>query len=457
MMPKLPKHPLRKLIEPIEAALLSDYYFSIQKCLSFQDKLRLLWRYLIFRLTPKLAESSAEITFVLYSKACERMLTPLILNLLERPELKKSVRINIVLLENIHQLRLTPTHAAALQRSRCSVETDYFSLIRACAQPEGKRVVLCLDHRFHTHHSWGVELADRLRKFGVKTFSIQHGGTRKDSVEGLATAASDVVLVWGERVFRELIKQYGVEPSRLRLVGNPLHDRISAIDSQAVQQRLIQAYPQLAEPLATKQILLVATCLHTEYRGLAAEPDVYLNYMEHLYKSIDFSKTLLLIKMHPLDTCQPNLYLQAIPPELSDTAVTIIEANQTELDIYFLLKISKALITRASTVAEEALMMGKQVVSFDYFTEGPAKGYRHLEEYGVYQTVYPTPKHSLRQAINQALEPSGLTPASGADKDLAAEFTYRLDGQSTVRAADVLLEELLTVGANEHELINSLA
>ena len=160
--------------------------------------------------------------------------------------------------------------------------------------------------------------------------------------------------------------------------------------------------------------------------------------------------------MHPLDSGQPNLYLQAIPPELSDTAVTVIEATQTELDIYSLLKISDALITRASTVAEEALMMGKRVVSFDYLVEGPAKGYRHLEEYGVYQTVYPTPESSLRQAIKQALTPALLTQASGAAKDLAAEFTYRLDGQSTVRAADALLEDLTTVGANEQELISSL-
>ncbi|MDJ0702063.1 MAG: hypothetical protein QNJ46_02185 [Leptolyngbyaceae cyanobacterium MO_188.B28] len=453
-MPKFEKHPLRKLTEPIESAVLSPYYFSIQKCLSFEDKFKLLWRYLVFRLAPKQVESRSEITFVLYSKACERMLTPLILNLLERPEIKQDIRIKVVLLEHIHRLRLTPTHEAALQKAGCSVEKDYFSLIQACAQPKGKLVVLCLDHRFYIHHRWGVETVDTLRKFGVKTLSIQHGGTRKDSVEGQATAASDTVLVWGERVFRELM-QLGVNISRLRLVGNPLHDRITTIDPEAVKQRLIQTYPHLAEPLATKKVLLAATCLHTEYRGLAEEPGIYQDYMKHLYKSVDFSKTLLLIKMHPLDTCQPNLYLQTIPPELSDADVTVIEANQTDLDIYSLLKLSDALITRASTVAEEALMMGKQVVSFDYFAEGPAKGYRHLEEYGVYQTVYPTPEKALQEAINQALEPPSPDPMSGAHKDLAGEFTYRLDGQSTARAADVALKELATVGANEQELINS--
>ena len=42
----------------------------------------------------------------------------------------------------------------------------------------------------------------------------------------------------------------------------------------------------------------------------------------------------------------------------------------TDLDVYSLLYIADLLITRASTVAEEAVLMGKKVIAFDLIELG---------------------------------------------------------------------------------------
>ncbi|NEQ32821.1 MAG: hypothetical protein F6K04_17755 [Leptolyngbya sp. SIO4C5] len=430
---------VRKVTDPIEASLLSDHYFSLQQYLSYSDKLGLLQKSFSYRLTLQPEAEQPEIIFFLYSKACERMLMPLLLNLLQRSEVKAQVRLTLVVLGNIHRLRLSPTYTEAIAVANCSIERDYFSLIRACAQPENKLVVMCLDHRARREfHRCGIETADKLRQCGVKTLSIQHGGTRQDSVQDLATAASNRVLVWGQRVYRELIERYGVDKQRLRLVGNPLHDRLAQLEPTQVKETLLRTYPHLRSQLCHKRLILLATTVQAEYADQPNEQALYREYVSHVYNSIDFSQYVLVVKMHPLDSLDPNLYRELIPTAVTDSVV-VVEPSQIELDVYSLLSVADLLITRASTVAEEALIMQRSVIAFDLRPEGPAKGYKHLEEYGSFMTVYRQPANQLKEAIAAVFE----TPqVSRQSLDTTAELTYRLDGQSTARAADALLIEL---------------
>jgi CDP-glycerol glycerophosphotransferase (TagB/SpsB family) len=284
-----------------------------------------------------------------------------------------------------------------------------------------------------------VDTVDKLRSCSVKTATIQHGGTRADSVHELSSAASDSILVWGKRVERDLLR-YGVAPDRIKVVGNPLHDRFKHLHREQALQTFKQLYPNMQHQLETKKVVLLATCLHSEYRGRDQEQQLYQTYLQHIYQSLDFDKVLLLIKMHPLDKKEPNPYQTAISdPKVLESTI-IIGADVAELDIYQLLILSDVLLTRASTVGEESLILGKKVIAFDLFPDGPSAGYQHLSEYGSHTTVYAEPPERLREAIEQALL---LPPVDTQNQaNIVADLTCALDGQSTQRALGVLLEQV---------------
>lgn len=434
------KNQLRKLLQPLEKKILGKYYFSLQDYLRWEDRIHLLIQ--VFKgQNPIASQDTPEVTFFLYSKACERLLIPLLINLLQRP-IAQHLTINLVLLTNVHRLTLTPANLEKLAALNCPIQTDYFSLIKACWNPKHKLAFLCLDHRQLYHfHKVGVDTIDQLRKFGVKTLSIQHGGTRADSVQGQATAAADLILIWGKRVEREMIHRYQIPPERIRVIGNPLHDRLAQINPQTARQKLLEYYPHLAAQITQKKIILIGTCLHTEYRNYDSEQTLYDQYIQSVYNSIDYNKILVLIKMHPLDKKDPNLYQVNLPSaeQCNPENIVIIEPENVDLDIYQLLSLADLLLTRCSTVAEEALLMGKKVVAFDLFEEGPSMGYKHLEEYGSYQTVYATPENALKEAIDQAL----FSPVTvKTHHNIEEDITYCLDGHSTDRGVEVILEQL---------------
>jgi hypothetical protein len=441
---KLLKDTIRKTVDPLEAAILGSDYFLLQRSLNYPGKLNVIWQDIQLRLRSRSSTVQPEITFLLYSKACERLLVPVILNLLKCPEVKeKGIQVNLVVIFGIHRLKLLPSNLQQLQMLGCLVQTDYFSLIRACHQPKQKLVVLCLDHRRpYVHHFWGVDTVDTLKRFGVKTLSIQHGGTRADSVEDLASAASDIVLVWGKRVYREIVEKYRGDSQRFRVVGNPLHDRLAQINPSESLERLTESYPMLQSQLPQKRIILLATTLQAEYAAWSDEQALYRQYMQQIYNDLDFSKYVLVVKMHPLDSLSPNIYRDEIPNAQVESSVIVVEPSVTELDVYSLLSISELLITRASTVAEEALIMGRRVVAFDLMPEGPSRNYKHLEEYGDFTTVYKDTEPVLGTVIDQVISQSGQEGSSDHQSKIIEELTYCLDGKSTDRATYEILHYL---------------
>lgn len=439
---------LRKALVPLEKTLLGNDYFFLQNYLGFSGRLNLLQDYWQqkWRSFPQ-AERPA-ITFLLYSKACERMLIPLLVELLKHPSVQVGeLVVNCIVLGNIHQLRLSPHSIQQLKALNCPIQTHYLSLIQACQSPAHQLVVACLDHRGrYEFHKCGVETIDQLKAAGVKTICIQHGGTRADSVTELASSASDLLLVWGRRIARELQQLHHVSPERLRVIGNPLHDRLVALDTDNTRAILMAQYPHLQGQLTHKKILVLATCLHTEYRGYGDEAELYRTYIRKIYGSVDFSRTVLLIKMHPLDRKLPNLYQEAAAELPDRSALCIIEPEQVELDIYNLLSIADLLLTRCSTVAEEALLLGKSVIAFDLFEQGPSMGYKHLEDYGSYRTVYASPADALPNAFEKLL--FSPDPPRQSQANIIADLTLALDGKSTERGVKAILEQMLPFKPN---------
>ncbi|MEM1367948.1 MAG: UDP-N-acetylglucosamine 2-epimerase [Cyanobacteria bacterium P01_H01_bin.15] len=379
-------------------------------------------------------ENAPEIVAFISGEADKRMLFPLITELLrKKAKGEYSGRITIILFTQI-----TPAQRQSLHEGGCHIEDfSYVALLRACRFPAEKIGLLCLDHRFHgAHHKLGVHVAEILNQFDVKTVSIQHGGTREDSIAGIASTASQFMLVWGNLVYRRLVDDFKIDPERIRIVGNPLHDRLAMMEPGSVRQLVSDAYQSLFSRASQRKIILLATCLRAEYAGRPDEAMLYQKYIEAIYAAIDYEQAILVVKLHPQDSTENNLYRRYLPNFLTENHdVFIIEHHQSLLDFYQLLLVADLLITRASTVAEEALLLHKPVIAYDIDEQGPSSYYQHLECYELYQRVLSTPKERLAQAISLVLS----SYPSDWSHDLTSEFTFALDGQSTQRAVRALL------------------
>jgi hypothetical protein len=365
------------------------------------------------------------ITGLVYSSACERVLVPLLIELAGDPG-------NAVTVVLPYPSQVSATLRQRLRDAGCAVDRRDGSLLQACRDGPRATVLLCLDHRqFYRYHRLGVEVAESLARYGVQTFCMQHGGTQDDSVAGLASSASSTLLVWGEATARRLQSAHGVPPARIRLVGNPLHDRLAGLQRDAARRDLAARHPAFWQRAEGKPLVLLATTIQREYAGYPDEQARYRRYLQHLYASLDFSRVSLVVKAHPNDLrVNDNLYEQLLPAGLPPGAALVLP-SATPPDVYVLLAACDLLVTRASTVAEEALLLGRKVVAFDLDADGPARHYAHLGQWGPYHHVTATPEGALRDTIASVLAAPEV-PASAAR---VRDVTFALDGGSLRRAA----------------------
>jgi len=429
---------LEKALSWAESVFISNYPFSADKSeLTLLERIAVLLICFHNRLVAQNAVRR-EVTAFVYSQADKRMLIPVLLRMMQRADNDESIRVNLIIHSPLSTNDMHQNILKQLTSLGCNISTNKLNLIKACLQPHGKVVLLCLDQRgFYEHHKAGVDVADMLRSFGVKTVSIEHGGSREEMVTGLATSASDVVLVWGRRVLHELVEKHKLDRSKLRLVGNPLHDKLLRLERNQIIHTVESHYPEFKRKSFGKAIVVLATCIHYEYKDYENEQEMYWIFLQHIYDSLDFSRVCLFIKTHPEDPDNP-LYAQLIPPH-STESVYIFDSRTPELDVYSLLHVADVLVTRASTVAEEALVMGKKVIAFDLITSGPSQYYKHLEPYGYYRTVYASPQNALREAISDALS----SQSNHNYETVIEDFTYLLDGKSTDRAVDEVIDQVL--------------
>lgn len=367
--------------------------------------------------------------FVIYSAACERVLAPVARALAADPDAEV---VAVLAGPRDQQRRLLP----GLRAAGCRIDRLGLSLMRAQTEPRGAVVVQCLDHRLHyRHHRLGVDIADALRAAGAATVCLQHGGTREDSLASLASAASETILVWGRYAEQALIRTYGIAPGRLRITGNPLHDPLSRLSTEQARTALRAHAPDFVAGLGDRQLLLLASTIQREYADRPDEVECYRRYLRHLYASLDFSRQALVVKMHPCDLdAGRNLYQELRPEGLPVNSLLIIPAGQGP-DVYALLKLCDLLLTRCSTVAEEALLLGKPVLAFDLDAQGPAQAYAHLARWGRYRLVHVEPAAALSSAIADSFS---QPDAAGVAEQAVVELGHALDGQSLQRTLAAL-------------------
>ncbi|MEJ8568211.1 hypothetical protein [Elongatibacter sediminis] len=162
---------------------------------------------------------------------------------------------------------------------------------------------------------------------------------------------------------------------------------------------------------------------------------LYRHYIRDIYDSLNFEEIFLIIKMHPNDSLIPNVYLEELPAH-AVRSTHIFEPNSQTFNFYDLLSIADVLITRASTAAEEALLLSTPCIAFDLFQDGPSTGLGRLQE-SEYFRMCVRGSSDLEEIVQELLNAHITSQVS--DTTFIAETTYKLDGCSTERVCEYLL------------------
>ena len=311
----------------------------------------------------------------------------------------------------------------------CHLSRSLWPLRYLRANPQQSVGLLCLDHQlFPEAHRLGIRVACWLRQQGVATICSQHGGTDAESLASLASSASETLLIWGRYAEQVLRDRYHWSPSQLKVVGNPLHDRLFTS-------------PSPTRPDSDLPLILIATTLQREYDDRPDSQQCYRDYLRCLFAALDDVNGQVVIKRHPRDPQQPDCYTKVLAefPDLQNR--TTLLWPQEQPDTYQLLQQANLVISRASTVLEEAVMLGKAAIAFDLFANGPASRYLHLQAFPNFQWIAGTEVAPLAAAIRTAL----ITPQRLTDEErdrCIAAFSDRLDGRSVDRGIQVILAAL---------------
>ncbi len=373
-----------------------------------------IWEFIITR--------KPSINFIITSSAEIRVFTPIIDYLINNSEFK----INIILLRDF---KFRSKDLIKFTESK-NVRFTFSTLPLLYSLNNNKYLnIICLDFLNEKWHKLGVDVINYLKNKKAKTVCVQHGGSQKDNIIGHSNSVSRYQIVYGKFVYDELLK-LNVNKDRIYLTGNPLHDGINNICRKEVEDRLTRE-----GFIIDNKIILIATCLFGEYDNRVNPKYLYEKYIREIYNNIDFKKYKVIIKMHPNDKENPNLYLiEIINNQLTSNNLKIITPTNNDYSFYELAKISDLIISRSSTVVEEGMLLGKKVISFDLFKDGPSMHLSHLEKYSNFKRVVLN-ENNLKTVIEEL-----INKQTGVDDktDLINKITYKLDGNSRERIKKAL-------------------
>ncbi|MBD0833086.1 UDP-N-acetylglucosamine 2-epimerase [Aestuariibaculum sediminum] len=312
------------------------------------------------------------INFLVTSKAEVRIFTPL-LEFLFKTE---SIEVNVIYLNKHRFDRILEDKL--ISKPNFNITKSVYPILKSFRNKNAVNVI-CLDFKkYFKYHKIGLELIGEINLKGGKTVCIQHGGIQEDNVQGQISSISNNQIVFGTYMYERLSEKRSEK--ELFLTGNPLHDKLVTGEKKIIGGSILSL-------IKNRKVILLATCLHTEYDYRFDAKLCYSKYIREVYNSINFNKYFLIIKMHPNDDIQNNIYEQECKLlNLSDKEV-LIEPPHSRLTFYDYLNISDLLISRASTVIEEALIFGKLVLAFDLFEDGPINSYNSLKIYKNYLQI----------------------------------------------------------------------
>ena len=284
--------------------------------------------------------------------------------------------------------------------------------------------VICLDHEFFKkQHKFGIEVIKKLKKIGANTVCIQHGGNQADNIKGQISSHSVNQIVFGKIIYDNLLESRR-NVKNVFLTGNPLHDRL-------------KSFAILPKFKSDRKIISLITCLHTEYDEYENCDYYYRVYVNNVFTSLDYSKHKLLVKMHPYDNEHRNIYSEIRSCLcISEKDIIIYSSDDHEYSVYNIINKSDLVISRASSIIEEALMINKKVIAYDLFEDGCSKFYDFLLKYDFYKKVILNTSE-LKAGIITLLE-KPINCSKSINEELVSNTTFKLDGKSSERVINAL-------------------
>jgi hypothetical protein len=216
----------------------------------------------------------------------------------------------------------------------------------------------CYQRYFRNYHRLGCVLSKFLgRKTGACRVVVQHGGSRLDSLDDLSTALADYFFVWGG-VARKVLIRHGVRADRIFTVGN--------IGKVGIPRPVTSPEHAVLVGSEERGSALIAATMQREYQPQSPNGEgQYLEWFREVLSALVEGPDLeIRVRPHPYDSIEaPGAYERVLADEGLEERVEIIGPSES---LECSLSRCSFVVSRASTVMEDAMMVGKSAFAVDF-------------------------------------------------------------------------------------------
>ncbi|MGZ7135173.1 MAG: CDP-glycerol glycerophosphotransferase family protein [Methanobacterium sp.] len=311
--------------------------------------------------------------------------------------------------KGISLLKLTKSRQEYIFKWYFKTAIKYLELTKSIIQKENPDLVVLMDER-----GWlGRAVAKACRLNEIPTLILQHGIHGNVPFYGPSDATK--FSVYGNFT-KDLLVKAGVEPEKIVITGGQQWDK--TIDYKEDTRREFCREYGLDE---NKPIILLA-------HHLANNRDISEIEVSEVIKAAKALNTQLIIRAHPSEPLKPyNDLIKNLNPE----NVKVFKKPHD----YTSIMACDVLITQASTVAMDAIIAGKPVITIN-FSQG-SDMYPYAES-GAAIGIYT--KKDLLPAIQKVLNNPDIL--NSKRDEFIFNHLYKLDGKSTDRVFNLIMEML---------------
>ena len=262
---------------------------------------------------------------------------------------------------------------------------------------------------------------------GIPSLGVQHGAFSASTDDYMRTPDThiaryvpDKTAVWGERFRRLMVEESAYLESEVVVTGNPRMDFLVG-----------------AQSLLDKNVVYDKYGLNTDRKIVLVAPTETIGRARHLAKDRFFEGVVAAKRQLPdyqwvcklKPGAESKEYYRSLMASHGERDIIL-----TEEDLYSFLVAADVVVTPPSSIALEAIIIGKPVV---YVAFPDAEDYfPHLTEKGVVRTIHAVGQ--MPAAIVDATLASGTDPDRAAISSLIEDENYQPDGAASARIVAVI-------------------
>ena len=265
------------------------------------------------------------------------------------------------------------------------------------------------------------------RKLGIKSLVIQHG-LLSHPIDCLPLRA-DKIAVWGEGMADWFIR-HGIAAERVPVTGCPRFDRYFAEPKRSKEE----IYKRLNIEPTPKTVVLAAqwSSRRSLFTNMALDDQDIVELSQFVFECIrEVPGAKLLIKFAPSDRIS-KIHIEMLKEAAGDEIIFVTDADPS-----YVLTICDVLVTFSSTMALEAMILGKPAIIIDFRGKNL---YNPFAELGKPLIV------STKEEFTHCLDYLFRDKQARSNLEKIKEFAYRYahipDGQASRRVANLIETQL---------------